>query len=228
MAFARLSLGKIRQLQFWKLFGSGTGEGFTPIPNTGVYAILCVWPNLETAKSQINGADIFARYQKRSCENWTVFLSPTSARGKWNGQTPFQAQSPARNGPLAALTRATIKPSVLLKFWKRTPAISDVIGDDPNVAFKIGVGEVPLLHQVTFSVWPDEDSMAEFARTSGPHARAIKAVRAENWFREELYARFEIQDHYGSWMGKNPLRALDLTQGLTPGAQDLSVLEPAS
>ena len=82
-----------------------------------------------------------------------------------------------------------------------------MIGSDPNVAFKIGIGEVPLLHQVTFSIWPNEKAMAGFART-GPHADAIRAVRAENWFSEELYARFTVQSDVGTWNGTPPLAHL--------------------
>jgi len=65
---------------------------------------------------------------------------------------------------------------------------------------------VPLLHQVTFSIWPDAASMANFARGNGPHGRAIQSVRAENWFSEELYARFRILDDWGTWNGQNPLK----------------------
>ena len=83
-----------------------------------------------------------------------------------------------------------------------------MIGTDPNVLFKIGIGEVPLLHQVTFSIWPDADSMARFARRDGPHARAIAAVRSEGWFREELYARFRVLGTAGRWEGGNPLANL--------------------
>ncbi|MEM1065905.1 MAG: spheroidene monooxygenase, partial [Pseudomonadota bacterium] len=92
---------------------------------------------------------------------------------------------------------------------RRVPDISDVIGDDPNVAFKIGIGEVPLLHQVTFSIWPDTQSMARFARHDGPHARAIQAVRSDDWFREELYARFQVVGDRGTWEGKRPLERLE-------------------
>jgi spheroidene monooxygenase len=210
MAFARLSFMRNRHVRFWKLLGSGTGEGFTPIPNTSVYAILCVWPSSEIAHQQLGTARIFAKYRARSLENWTVFLTPTSVRGEWSHQTPFEASQPASSGPLAALTRATIKPSILFNFWKRVPEISDVIGDDPNVAFKIGVGEIPWLHQVTFSIWPETAAMAKFARNSGPHARAIEAARSNKWFREELYVRFAILDQQGSWGGKNPLAHLNL------------------
>ena len=59
------------------------------------------------------------------------------------------------------------------------------------------------------ATWPDAASMANFARGDGPHGRAIAAVRAENWFSEELYARFRILDEWGSWDGKYPIAPKD-------------------
>jgi spheroidene monooxygenase len=94
-----------------------------------------------------------------------------------------------------------------MKFWGRTPDISARIGRDANVLFKAGIGEVPWLHQVTFSVWPDTAAMAAFARADGPHAAAIRAVRSEGWFSEELYARFAVLAHAGTWGGRDPLDA---------------------
>lgn len=70
--------------------------------------------------------------------------------------------------------------------------------------FKIGIGEIPWLHQVTFSIWPDAAAMARFARR-GPHAEAIRAVRDEGWFSEELYARFRVLGEAGTWEGRSPL-----------------------
>ncbi len=208
MGLARLSFMRMRDVRFWKLCGSGTGEGFTPRPNLGVWAILAVWPDEASARDHIRAAPVYARWRARATESWTVFLAPTSSRGQWSGRTPFVV-SATPQGPLAALTRATIKPSRLLRFWDRVPDISAVIGNDPNVAFKIGIGEVPMLHQITFSLWPDPATMADFARGHGPHARAIKAVRDGNWFREELYARFRILGATGTWGGENPLNRLD-------------------
>ncbi len=205
MATARLALRRIPALQFWKLCGSGTGEGFTPVPNTSVWAILTVWPDQATADAQLQSAGVFQKWRARADEHWTLHLQPTSARGTWAGQTPFRADAEYEHGPLAALTRATIKPRILPKFWGRVPDISDVIGDDPNVLFKIGIGELPWLHQVTFSVWPNTTAMADFARRDGPHARAIRAVRDGDWFKEELYARFNIVGDTGSWGDANPL-----------------------
>jgi spheroidene monooxygenase len=209
MGAGRFAMPRVPAIGFWKLCGSGTGEGFTPLPNTAVYAILATWPDEETARRQTAKADIYRRYRRRATEDWTVFLTPTSARGVWSGIKPFTVTEAPRPGPLAALTRATVKPSIAMKFWRRVPDISAMIGSDRNVAFKIGIGEVPLLHQVTFSIWPDTSSMAEFARADGPHAQAIRAVREGNWFREELYARFRVLGDAGSWQGGSPLNRLD-------------------
>ena len=54
MLFARRSLARAEGIQFWKLLGSGTGEGFTPIPNTAVYAILAAWTDRERAASHVS------------------------------------------------------------------------------------------------------------------------------------------------------------------------------
>jgi spheroidene monooxygenase len=217
MGLARLSLRHEDQARFWKLCGSGTGHGFTPRPNWGVWSILAVWPDLATAEARVATSPVWQRWRARAQESWTVYMTPISARGTWAGANPFVPDSapaigpPATpSGPLAALTRATVKPSRALRFWNRVPGISDVIGTDPNVAFKIGIGEVPLLHQVTFSIWPDTASMAAFARGDGPHGRAIRAVREGNWFAEELYARFQLLGSEGTWQGRDPLAGLTL------------------
>ncbi|MDG4646909.1 spheroidene monooxygenase [Roseibacterium sp. SDUM158017] len=204
MATARFALGAVRDLQTFKLCGSGTGEGFTPIPNTAVYAILATWPDHDAARRAMFGTPVFRRYRARAGEVLTIFLTPASARGRWAGAEPFTPADIALNGPVAALTRATVKPSAALKFWKHEPGVSDAIGRDPNVMFKIGIGEVPWMQQVTFSVWPDTATMARFARADGPHDRAIRAVREGGWFREELYARFRLDAVEGTWDGAEP------------------------
>ncbi len=209
MGLARQPMSRIHDIGFWKLCGSGTGEGFTPLPNTAVYAILATWPDLTTAKDRLDTTPIFRRYRARATESYTLYLTPTSSRGAWSGTTPFIPQPTQSSGPVAALTRATIRPRAALRFWRREPTISRAIGADPNVLFKIGIGELPLLHQITVSIWPDTASMAHFARADGPHARAIRAVREGNWFREELYARFYVAAATGTWHGQNPLDQLD-------------------
>lgn len=208
MGAARLDFMLMKDVGFWKLCGSGTNEGFTPRPNTAVWAILATWPDEETARDRIENAAVYRRWRRHAAEDWTVFLSTTSSKGEWSGQQPFDPSGDRPDGPLAALTRATIRPQKLTKFWGREPDISLAIGQDPNVVFKIGIGEIPWLHQVTFSIWPDAKAMANFARKHGPHARAIRAVRDGQWFREELYARFALLGDHGTWGGESPLKDL--------------------
>ncbi|MEM6906808.1 MAG: spheroidene monooxygenase [Pseudomonadota bacterium] len=204
MGLARPAFARLPGVGFWQLCGTGTGEGFTPLPNTGVYTALATWPSLEAARETIETARIYRRYRAWAAESWTLYMTTLSARGVWHGAQPFEVAPPGP-GPLAVLTRATLKPSKIARFWRRVPDISARIGSDPAVQFKIGMGERPLSNQITFSIWPDAPSMAAFARR-GPHAEAIRAVRDEGWFAEELYARFRIVDQTGTWDGKSPLQ----------------------
>ncbi|KIN70048.1 Spheroidene monooxygenase [Sulfitobacter noctilucicola] len=209
MGLARPVLARIPEIGFWKLCGSGSGEGFNLRPNINVFAILTTWPDLEIAQRIQGTHNLFARYRKCAAESWTVYLNTDSVRGQWSGTMPFNAAPDTHKGPLAILTRASVKPRTMARFWGRVPDISNVIGNDPNVLFKIGIGDVPLLHQVTFSIWPDAASMSAFART-GPHADAIRSVRQEDWFREELYARFTLIDDEGTWGGESPLKPIEV------------------
>ena len=204
MGLARRPLARTPDIGFWKLCGSGGGVGFTPRINIDVIAILAVWPDAATARKHTTASAIFNRYRTRASEDWTVFLSTASVRGNWTGQTPFLVSNTGENGPMAVLTRATIKPSILRRFWARVPDISAKIAMDPHVMFKIGIGETPLFQQITFSIWPDTASMTNFART-GPHAEAITSVRENDWFQEELYARFNVLSATGTWNGSSPL-----------------------
>ena len=208
MGAARLSFMAMSEVGFWKLCGSGVGEGFTPRPNTHVWAILATWPDEVCARDMTANAPVYRRWRDRAEESWSVFLTPTSSRGIWSGVEPFTVTGPPGNGPLAVLTRATIKPRTATRFWSHSPDVSALIGDDANVIFKIGIGEVPWLQQVTFSIWPDAASMTRFAHRDGAHQRAIKAVRDGGWFKEELYARFRLLGDAGTWGGVSPLAQL--------------------
>ena len=53
MGFSHLYMRRIKGLQFYKLFGSGVGEGFTPVLNPNVYAIMAVWDSVTDADQNI-------------------------------------------------------------------------------------------------------------------------------------------------------------------------------
>ncbi|MEE2773390.1 MAG: spheroidene monooxygenase [Pseudomonadota bacterium] len=207
MGLARFYLSKISDISFYKLFGTGSDDGFTfkinPFTNTGVYAILAVWQNKGIAEEIIHKDRLFRKYRDYSCQNWTIYLDPISVKGVWNGKKPFRCTEASADGRIVALTRATIKIRTMMNFWRKVPNVQKMIAADENVLFKIGLGEVPLFNQVTFSIWPDAESMNTFARKNGPHAEAIKAVRRGKWFSEELYARFIICGEHGEWSRKS-------------------------
>jgi spheroidene monooxygenase len=225
MALARIDLARDRAVGFWKLCGSGTdgsggGQGFTPRPNWHVWAILATFADRATAEARIAAGAPWRRWRAHAAEACTLYLEPLSARGRWAGRMPFEpaaagdaapacpfggGSAAAPHGPLAALTRASVRPSRAVRFWRRVPRIQCVVNADPAILFGVGLGEIPLVHQITFSVWPDAAAMAVFARGDGPHGRAIRAVRDEGWFSEELYARFRVTGTAGTWQGRDPL-----------------------
>jgi len=212
MAWARAPLAVMPDLKFYKLLGSGTGEGFTPKPNTAVWGIFTVWPDEATARRQITNQSLFKQWRAKSDEHWTVYLNPISAKGLWGGKVPFTADNYDSNatpdGPIVALTRAQVKLGSATRFWSRAPNISQMVGADPNVVFKIGMGETPLFYQMTFSIWPDGQSMAAFARGNTYHGKAIQSAYSEQWLVEYFFARFRLLGAEGSWQGKDPLAGL--------------------
>ena len=112
----------------------------------------------------------------------------------------------ASAAPVASLTRASIRLAGAGGFWRRVPRLDDLIGANEEVLFRIGIGELPLIRQGTFTVWPSEAAMARYART-GPHAEAIAAIRSGRVFSEDLYARFDVPAAEGTWRGRPPLGA---------------------
>ncbi|MBB5516896.1 spheroidene monooxygenase [Rubricella aquisinus] len=227
MALARRPLRETTSIGFHKMFGTGTGEGFTLKPNPGLWALLATWPDLETARAQVNGSKVFVGYRRRAAEDFSLFLRPYSSRGEWDGQSPFTVTAEdASPTPIAVLTRATIKPRRARAFWRHAPHVSNTIGENEDVLFKAGMGELPGLQQVTFSVWPDMQSMSRFAYRSADHSNAIRNVRDGGFFKEELYARFRVMGTEGTWQGGDPIAMHLLTTAALNGA-DKSHMEGA-
>lgn len=230
MAYARAPLSRMPDLQFYKLLGSGTGEGFTPKPNTAVWGMFTVWPDEATARRHLAEEPVFKKWRAKADEHWTVYLDPIAAKGLWGGKVPFTSEKYESNatpaGPIVALTRAQVKLGAATRFWSRVPNISQMVGSDPNVVFKIGMGETPLFYQMTFSIWPDGESMSAFARGNTYHGKAIQSAYSEKWLVEYFFARFRLLGTEGTWQGKDPLAGL-AKSAPAKTAQVAKELEPA-
>lgn len=200
LAHAAMRSTKAPKPLFYKLVGSGTGVGFDPKPNWGRYGVLATWENETAARNALASHPVLTKWKARAIKTETFLLRPTRASGHWSGVEPFpvsdgQASAPL-NGSIGVITRAKLKYSVLAPFWRRVPSISKQIEGADGVEFTVGIGEVPWVHQITFSVWRDERAIRDFAYgRGGAHAQAIEASRAGDWFGEDLFARFALLDH---------------------------------
>lgn len=207
MQFAHAHFRQIPGLRFYKLMGSGRKQGFNPFPDWGVYAMLAVWENEEAANHFFAHAPIFQRYQKHSSEQWTLYLHPVKAKGLWSGQNPFEpAQEPKADNPLlAVITRATVRKRQLINFWRYVPVSERPVAASSGLLFTKGIGEAPLLQMATFSLWENEESLHQFAYQSSEHREAIQRTRKLNWYKEEMFVRFQPYRSIGTWAGRNPL-----------------------
>lgn len=198
--FLNTQTANIRGVSFIKMFGAGSGNGFNLMPNFGVYGLLTVWENEAAARLFFNENEVFKSYQKRATEIFTVFLQPIMAHGKWDSVEPFE-----KNGinnplaPIAVLTRGSIKTKYIYKFHQFTRTTSRSLEDAEGRIFSIGIGELPIVQQVTFSLWENEEAMKNFAYKNPHHAVVIKKTRELGWYSEELFARFQVLRTEGSW-----------------------------
>ena len=194
------NLKGITGASFVKMFGAGSGKGFNLMPDFGVYGLLAVWENEGASGDFFSQNEVFKSYQNRTTQIFTVFLQPTVSHGKWNAIEPFE-----KNGindpsaPIAVLTRGTIKTKYVYKFHQFTRTTSRSLEEAEGRIFSIGIGELPIVQQVTFSLWENEEAMKNFAYKNPHHAVVIKKTRELGWYSEELFARFQVLCTEGSW-----------------------------
>jgi len=204
MQFAHAHISKTKGLKFYKLMGSGKNLGFNPLPDWGVYALLCVWDNEEAAKNFLQEAEIFKRYQDHSAERWTIFMKVINAKGLWEGGNPFTTSIDLdeSNPLIAVITRATIRKNKLIKFWRYVPVSEQPIKDGcPGLIYTKGIGEAPLVQMATFSIWKSKEDLKNFAYRSPEHQVAIKKTRELDWYKEEMFIRFQPYKSVGTWGG---------------------------
>lgn len=107
---------------------------------------------------------------------------------------------------LAILTRATIRPLRLGAFRASARQVNAKLAQQPGLLAAIGLGEAPLLAQATFSLWASPRAVRDFAYTGPEHILAMRRKTTEEWYSEELFARFQPIGSYGSWDGADPLK----------------------
>lgn len=185
--------------RFAKLLGTGAGQSFTAREaQLRTWALVAAWDD-EASARLFDDSAYARRWARRSKSSSQLILAPLSSRGTWSGASPFgptrsrhelRSSADALPGPVAALTRARIRPRRLLMFWRAIgPAAADLRAA-PGCRWAIGIGEAPIAWQGTLSVWDDTAALEQFAYRSAGHSAVVARTSQAGWYTEELFARF--------------------------------------
>lgn len=213
MGLAPRELSNVPGLSFSKMMGSGNGNGFSIWPNFGVYGLLGVWEDRNMAENFFSTHPLYLAFQQKTVEIWTVYLQTAKVHGTWDGGTPFIENITYQpDAPVAVLTRATIRTNRLWHFWRFVPGVSKSMWREhqEGLLFSVGIGELPLIQQATFSLWKNSAAMQTYAYQGQFHSQVVRKTRELGWYKEELFARFHPFKMEGKWAGKEMSDALDL------------------
>lgn len=204
--FARFIIGRfsllgIPGLRFLKILGSGADGGFGLKPSPSRQGLFCGFDTEADADAFIQSSTVVAQYRAHAREFLIAKLSAYSSKGSWSGRTIDVTVTPPSSGPIAALTRASIRPMKARRFWRHAPPAEDSLGQAKGCLLAVGLGEAPVFRQATFSVWESLDAMNAYART-GAHLEAIKASLSGGHFSESMFVRFQPQMIQGTWKGQ--------------------------
>jgi hypothetical protein len=165
-----------------------------------------VWDDDDDAVAFARGP-VLRRWERLADEQWTARLRPLSSRGRWSRREPFGRPRPsAWDGPVAALTRARLSPAKAVTFWRAVPSVAADLHAAPGLRLALGIGEVPVGLQGTFSLWQSAGALNDFAYARAAHADAVRRTPVEGWYAEELFARFALLSATGTVAGRDPLR----------------------
>jgi hypothetical protein len=182
------ALQGIPGLLFSKVLGSGYEGGFGLRPSPSRQGLFGLFESLETAQNFVAKSSLLQAYQERSDELCWVLLKTWSCRGSWDGQSLEVCAAQPIKGPVAALTRASIKLAKAPAFWRHAPPSQNALTDAKGCQLAVGLGEAPFVRHA-------------YAR-SGAHLEAIQDAAQNDYFSESMFARFVPLQLQGQWHGK--------------------------
>lgn len=215
MAIHRLPFLFNPKITFYKLLGCGKNGTFDKHPDWQQWGILAV--HSEVSKVTVNstltslyGSFIAKWFAIFNCETCTFYLEPIEGHGKWDGRECFGSlvKQTAYDGPVAILTRATIRLPQLKAFWKNVDGVANQMSSAKGFITSIGIGEMPYIKQATFSIWQSKESMKAFAYQMKAHAEVIRKTRTGNWYSEEMFVRFKPLKITGTIRGVTPFKGI--------------------
>ncbi len=206
MALDRPRLARVEGLRFWKLLGTGSGQTFTPNDaDPHMWGLFAVWDS-RLALARFETSAITRRWGARADEQWSAVLSPLTWKGLWSGVDPLAgavAGADIAGRPVAAITRARVKPTHWRRFAHATPPVAAAVNGTAGLRYTVGIGEAPIGLQGTFSLWDSTDALRSFAYGSAAHREVMARTVTDRWYAEELFARFSVLETAGTLDGRS-------------------------
>jgi hypothetical protein len=196
MAINKLILKRVPGVSFIKLLGTGKGETFTPKDADALRWGLLVTVAEESTKT-LDTSKVIKGWQKISTAEYRVILKAISSHGKWSRKEPFEILKSDWTGKVVAVTRARIVWRKNFMFWSAVPPVTKSLHTSDGLIAAIGIGEAPIGLQGTFSIWENGAALRQFAYKGSAHTAANKATAENNWYSEELFARFAVIQERG-------------------------------
>jgi heme-degrading monooxygenase HmoA len=201
----RLRLPRVGGLVFWRLLGTGKGDDTGRGADLSRSALFAVWEDESFLDAFLADGPTTARW-RNAAEAWHVRLRLLGGHGTWKGFDPLAGLEPGgSDGPVAVVTRADVNRGS----WKAFGAASETVDAElhraPGLIAVVGIGETPFGSLATFSLWASLDAARDFAYSMPEHREVIRRTRAEGWYAEEMFARFEPYGWMGTWDGRDPL-----------------------
>lgn len=203
MGTDRARVRRIPGASFAKMLGTGSGRTFTPRDaDPGHWGVLACWRDVD-GPVRFEESATYRGWSSIATEEACFLLRPLASRGQWAGRTPFGDPLPHRwDGPVAAVTRARIKTAQWRRFWSAVPPVSGDLREVDGLRLALGIGEAPVGLQGTFSVWESNAALTEFAHRRSPHLEVMRRTHEEQWYAEELFARFALVEAHGTHRGR--------------------------
>ena len=200
MALFHLFLRRRRSIAAYELLGTGRSGTFDLWPNWRQWAVLHfsedratpgITETLNAFHHRLYGPRIaqwWRHFAPRAC---TICLELVEGHGSWNGYTPQKASARplSPHEPMAVLTRATIRWNKLSAFWSRAKTVSATMDHARGLRHSIGIGEIPVFKQATFSIWDSSEAMKAFAYQLSAHREVVRDSRKLRWYSEEMFLR---------------------------------------
>jgi hypothetical protein len=188
-------------LRLIKLLGSGRAGGFGLAPSGSHQGLFAIFDDAVSARRFLHEHSLLKAWQSHADESWQALLVAYASRGHWSGVAMGTLGVAPANGPIVALTRASIRPQRALQFWRRSPPAEAALVSAPGCLLAAGLGEAPLLRQATLTVWQSAAAMDRYAR-SGAHLEAIRSAYGQGHFSESMFVRLQPLWAEGRWRGQ--------------------------